>query len=334
MHGQIAHVQQLFHGYLLLMDEVNYFLDDMRYFITHGKFKFRENFKRTIGDSTRTYDKQKIGMHIKLAFTDQFGFYYGDRYSSPVVQKRLNPYLFYELNFKRLNIYIDFGYGHESNGQVISDPVTFYSIAKVTSGSDSIHQTTDFISRGWDYMGARIYKNIALGGAGKWCLTPDFFVRCYLYKGLLEGYQENYQSWESQWYGADFTRSQVSGLLGKVSLFNRYNLKNVFAFSRITLQGETGIADPFRNNSFKIFMSGNVLYFPMFFSYSYGYNIDIANYGVAIRVLLLGLSLIHTHSHLSANKTANRFYKKAGTKKSTRTEEASQFVIPNKQDNY
>jgi hypothetical protein len=243
-----------------------------------------------------------------VAFTEQFGFYINDRYSSPVVQKRFNPYLFFSFNpnhcskkaFWR-NLYTEFGYGHESNGQAIEDPATFASQVKNTQNkgttfATAVQEASDYNSRGWDYWRLRAYENIPLDGAGRHCLVADASFRWYLAYGFLEGKQENYRNWETAYgyTGAGLTRDQVSGLSCAVSYLHRTpddsSFHGAFNYTKLSLMYETGYKGVFEHNTLKVYAGFKMFFLPLALTYSYGYNTSLANYGVPVSSW--GISLV------------------------------------------
>src|SRR5690606_17589855 len=60
-------------------------------------------------------------MQLYLSFSGRFSQYIGTRESSPVVARSFNPTLFYRFWTSAEN-FLDFEYGHESNGQRINSP--------------------------------------------------------------------------------------------------------------------------------------------------------------------------------------------------------------------
>ncbi|WP_286235129.1 phospholipase A [Thalassotalea sediminis] len=112
---------------------------------------------------------------VYFAYTGQYDFYFGSRYSAPVISRQQNPGIFYKYEYEsRDSGYKSFslGYFHESNGQEIDDKPLFDN--KVDELLDKIcrdEQTdnclsdaynhkrarsmaTDYLSRGWDYLAA------------------------------------------------------------------------------------------------------------------------------------------------------------------------------------
>lgn len=222
-------------------------------------------------------------LHFYFSFTGRLGQYIGDRYSSPVVGKRFNPQFYFEYQPKRAgrkNSKFRYIYGHESNGQSIDSASVFYAAAKSNGGN--INQTIDYISRGWDYVGFTYVRDI---WSDKDNVSSSVFElqgdsRYYLNWGFFEGTKEEYRSWESAWYGHNYTRNDVSGLAMAATFFMPKTPTNkAFGFYKCRLAYETGITNSFTANSFKVMAVVRFLYLPLAFSYANGYNGDIAQYG-------------------------------------------------------
>ncbi|MDO6427545.1 phospholipase A [Thalassotalea sp. 1_MG-2023] len=125
-----------------------------------------------IGDEN-TIDERSQAVYF--AYTGQYDFYFGSRYSAPVISRQQNPGIFYKYEYEtRQSGYKSFsvGYFHESNGQEIDEERVFDnkvadildSICREESHesclSDAFNQkranamATDYLSRGWDYLAA------------------------------------------------------------------------------------------------------------------------------------------------------------------------------------
>ncbi len=219
-------------------------------------------------------EKARQNIHLNLAFTGRFGQYIGTRYSSPVVEKRLNPVLFLEYTPKNKykNMTLQLGYGHESNGQVIDDSVTFYKTAALSH--NDVHQTIDKISRGWDYVGTSIIANYFCVKMPNIVFEGDISLKYYLNYGVFQGKKEEYHPWERNWSGAAQTRNNLNGL----SLTFTCYIDSSF-INKIKINYETGIANPFYANSIKVLVGFKLGNFPIAFSYRYGYNGDLAQFG-------------------------------------------------------
>ncbi len=227
---------------------------------------------------------------FKFAFTGRLGQYIGTRYSSPVVGKRFNPYFFFEYRPACKNMFMSLGYGHESNGQSIDDSVTFMSSAN--SANSDEHQSIDYISRGWDYIGLGYLHNFHL--LANCISTFNGSLRAYLNNGLLQGPTEGYRVWERDWYGKRYARNEVSGISGTLiaDFVPRSNINSKgVRIKRIKLGYETGIMAPFLTNSFKCSITVNAMHVPLTFSYSNGYNGDLAQYGIRNNSFSVGLLL-------------------------------------------
>lgn len=213
-------------------------------------------------------------LHLNFAFTARFGQYIGTRYSSPVIEKRFNPYLFLKytpkVGFRNTSLIV--GYGHESNGQSINDSVTFFKTAGFPHYT--VNEAKDYISRGWDYYGSSIISDFFPHRFSKLIFETDVSVKYYLSKGFLQGDKEEYRSWERAWSGVRFTRNEVNGISVSITC-----LKDSSLINRISVGYETGIAKPLFNNSIKVLLGFNVGRFPLALTYRYGYNGDISQYG-------------------------------------------------------
>jgi len=219
-------------------------------------------------------EKARQNIHLNLALTARFGQYIGTRYSSPVIEKRLNPVLFLEYTPKNKykNMALQLGYGHESNGQAIDDSVTFFKTAALLH--NDVHQTIDKISRGWDYIGTSLLSDYFCVKNPNIVLETDVSLKYYLNYGILQGKKEEYHSWETAWSGADYTRNDVSGISVSFTCYIDSSLLN-----KVRINYETGIGKPFYANSIKLLIGFKLGNFPIAFSYRYGYNGDLAQYG-------------------------------------------------------
>ncbi|MDB5122346.1 MAG: repeat protein [Mucilaginibacter sp.] len=220
---------------------------------------------------------------LYLAFTGRFGQYLVGRSSAPVVGKRFNPVVYFQYHDADHKLFRGrFGYGHESNGQSIGDSATFYATVKNAQGSSPnralfINQTLDYISRGWDYIFVEGVRNWEDNGSVVG--VADVTLRYYLNYGLLEGYREEYQAWEHNWYGKNLRRNDVSGVRAS---FDWYVGNNGFSWLKwrdFRVDYESGIAQPFRYNSVKLLAGFNLFTLPFCVTYANGYNGDLAQYG-------------------------------------------------------
>ncbi len=162
----------------------------------------------------------KRSQAVYFSYTGQYDFYFGSRYSAPVISRRQNPGIFYKYEYdSRESGYKSFslGYFHESNGQEIDNKDMFDR--KVTELHDKIcrddpneqcltdprHQqeawamATDYISRGWDYLAAStkytMFHRRDLMGR-RIAVQTDFYLSARAYfnwqgLGFVSGREEN-----------------------------------------------------------------------------------------------------------------------------------------------
>ena len=231
-------------------------------------------------------DQESNIPRLYLAFTTRFSQYIGSRPSAPVVARRYNPELFMRVwrdgVHDRTNpSYWDFGYGHESNGQRISNSLAFQQALDNASvdGLPAI-SAREGISRGWDYLSVDWHK--------QWN-TPLLFnldgltethveYRHYLGDGIFQGKPEEYNDWEGDGL-ENRPRSNYNGLI----LSLQYNLRNtecndLLCFDKVEVIQQTGYARPFQNNSTQIELTTNFAGLPFYLWARSGYNSDLVNY--------------------------------------------------------
>jgi outer membrane phospholipase A len=218
--------------------------------------------------------KYRQDLHLNFAFTGRFGQYMGTRYSSPVIAKRFNPVLFFQYcpKNKFKNLTLQFGYGHESNGQSIDDSVSFFKTAALPH--NNINETIDKVSRGWDYVGTSIIADFFPKNKPKLIFEGDITVKYYLNNGILQGRKEEYQDWERGWKGANYTRNSINRLAVTFTCFI-----DSFFINKVRVGYETGITNPFANSSVKLLLGIKIGNFPIAITYRYGYSGDLAQYG-------------------------------------------------------
>ena len=245
-------------------------------------------FKPVIEAAARQFDvdPETHTPRLYLAFSTRFSQYIASRESSPVVARRYNPELFLRVwrdgSQGRANpSYWDFGYGHESNGQRISDlPALQLAQASAESNGDLAGSAREQISRGWDYVSIDWNKQWntpflpSLGGRTETLIE----YRHYVNNGLLQGKPEEYNSWEGDGLG-EKSRNYYSGL--KFSL--QYDLLDIacytlVCFNRVQLTHETGYAKPFENNTTRLELSTELLGLPFYIWGRSGYNNDLVDY--------------------------------------------------------
>lgn len=245
-------------------------------------------FKPVIEAVARKFDvdPESHTPRLYLAFSTRFSQYIASRKSSPVVARRYNPELFLRVwrdgSRGRTNpSYWDFGYGHESNGQRISDLSALQlAEANALAAGDPANSARERISRGWDYVSIDWNKEWNTPFLPNLDGRTETLIeyRHYLDNGLLQGKPEEYNVWEGDGAGAK-TRDYYSGL--KLSL--QYDLTNIacsgfVCFNRVQLTHETGYAKPFKNNTTNLELSTELLGLPFYIWGRSGYNNDLADY--------------------------------------------------------
>lgn len=227
---------------------------------------------------------------LGFGFTGRFAQYIGTRESSPVVGKRFNPFLYLEWHPKNVTVgdqcrwheqnTLRVSYGHESNGQAIATQDIFEAFANaivVDPGQDARRQARDYISRGWDYVGA---SWTASPNCGR--LTYEVAFRGYLNTGLMQGPKEEYRPWES--WGNTLRRRDVSGLAGALEWANPSNTgfgNPWLGIARLRLMGTTGITQAgfLQKGGVKASVGLRFLTLPLTISYADGYDGDLAQFG-------------------------------------------------------
>jgi hypothetical protein len=236
-----------------------------------------------------------------LSFTGYWGFYIGDRYSSPVVGKEYNPQLFWQHSFlcdpdralftpgpvfggsssgieprtresnpQPMSCYIAIGYNHDSNGQII-DSLDQYLAAQNAHGAEAAN---DSISRGWDYISisGKVQHSI---NSNQFSLYPQF--KYFLSDGLAQGPPEELHSWEHP--GDAKPRKEVDGL-GLIAKW-RFQLgspRNVFNDGKFAVRYGTGYQDAFKFSTVRIEAGIQFLQLPIVVWTQRGYMSDLSQY--------------------------------------------------------
>lgn len=214
-------------------------------------------------------------LQLYLAFTGRFSQYLGTRDSAPVIARRFNPELFFRMWSSEEN-YMDFGFGHESNGQRIHDETSYLlEEAAMVQNGDPAFFARDSLSRGWDYT--------AINWRRAW--TDNFATvlktRHYLSDGPLQGAREEYNLWEDGG-GKSRPRKRYDG----VSLDIQYNFNASrcllgtlpICFDKVQLTQETGYGALFDNNSTTIELTTDFFGMPLQVWGRSGYNSDLVDY--------------------------------------------------------
>jgi len=250
------------------------------------------------------------GPSVYFAGTVRAGQYLGTRPSSPVVGKRFNPLLavrFWgrdaQCELESEDNFLEFAYGHESNGQVIASRARFDQQIGVYRNQDratttpsgspgtvaeesAFRSARDNISRGWDYLGVQWARDRDVDFA--WAPQAKVALRArlnyFLPKGLFQGDAEGYNSWENDPQGK--ARDRVDGLSLRAALLapppdldQSVGWARPLRFERrYVLTWTTGYKDPLRFNTVKFEAGLNVYGLPLTVWYRYGYNSDLTDY--------------------------------------------------------
>lgn len=230
--------------------------------------------------------------HIYLAFTGRFSQYIGERDSSPVISKRFNPELFgrYWLDHTHGD-YLDIAYGHESNGQSIDTSAAYIARRNsfTTEGEDPDF-ANDYISRGWDYVGAtwKFQRKVPFTDNSKF--TGYLQLRYFLDDGFLQGKKEEYNSWENNPEGKP--RDRVDGIRLKLKYDTNFINNKVFKSNKLFFSLTTGYEDVFNYNTVRAEWAVGLWNVPVMIWASKGYNSDLVDYykkvdsfGIAIELV-------------------------------------------------
>jgi hypothetical protein len=231
-----------------------------------------------------------------LAMSTRFGFYWGTRPGSPVIGKSYNPELFWRFLTNphslsassgsptgRFGDYIDLGYAHESNGQVVHTPQQYQEELALLH---DLQYTDNFIHRGWDYVELNWRQlhayDIATLFQGKYFM-PD---------GLLQGQPDEYHAWEDNPQGKP--RREVDGLSMQVeypsaSVRIPVNTSVIVSRPNLTLRYATGDSQPFRYSTVRAEFGFQLLSLPLAIWAQRGYMSDLAMY--YLRVQSYGIEL-------------------------------------------
>lgn len=228
-------------------------------------------------------------LQLYLAFTGRFSQYLDTRRSSPVVARRFNPELFFRM-WSSGNNYMDFGVGHESNGQRIDDEASFLLEQDAfESDGDPAWFARDSLSRGWDYTAASWRR--------EW--TDNFATtlrtRHYFSDSPLQGPPEEYNVWED-----GGTKLRPRDRYDGVSLDIEYNFNAsrcllgsvAICFDRLQLTQETGYAAMFENNTTTLELTTDFFGMPLQVWARTGYMSDLVDYYNYSNSVGLGIELL------------------------------------------
>lgn len=242
---------------------------------------------------------------LYLSFTGRFGFYWGTRFSSPVIGKSYNPKLFWRwtpgktdpnntrpssvgsLPSVEYTQYFDFAYAHQSNGQTITTATQYEQEQKTQQRPQFAN---DYISRGWDYLEV-IWKR-SYGLSPSYPLSSYVDLKYFLNPGLLQGRPEEYKSFENDRQGKP--RRAVDGLSGLLEYqfpCRCTGALQTFSNPSLWLKYQTGYDTPFRYGTERLEAGIRVAGLPLAVWAQYGYLSDLANYyrkvtsyGIELRV--------------------------------------------------
>lgn len=228
-----------------------------------------------------------LDIYPYFAFTGRGGQYIGTRESSPVVGKQFNPVLSLRKWLTNMDDaskampdrYVELVYGHESNGQWISDGPTFLEVSKL---HNSFNEARDEISRGWDYVGLNYsWRGNLWGESEERSQRLQLKLSHYLDDGIMQGMAEEYYLWERD--GEGKSRDSVDGIEVRFD-FSYFGQDESFTEQMWGLSGRgavtwlTGIARPFDYHTIEV-EAGAMLYgFPVELWYRNGYMTDLTDY--------------------------------------------------------
>lgn len=210
-----------------------------------------------------------------FAFTGRFGQYLLTRESSPVEGKRFNPKLFMRYWLGGDRKYIDFGYGHESNGQSINRRQAFEDLEDEFEAKDEERDfARDSISRGWDYLELDFVGDYRLP-FWDWRYEGRVNLKHFLYVGALQGELEEVNGWEDM--GDGFERREVDGFTLTAS-FNTPFEKKDFDGKKFSLAYTTGLKGIFQRHTIKGSFTFKLFRIPLMIWAASGYNSDLVDY--------------------------------------------------------
>jgi len=227
---------------------------------------------------------------VFLAMSTRFGFYWGTRSGSPVVGKDYHPELFWRFLThpdgpsagssspdSRFADYLDLGYAHESNGQLVHTPQQYQNELATLQNAQ---YADNFIHRGWDY--AQLNWHQLYPGD----VATLFEGKYFLPHGLLQGPPDEYHPWEDNPQGKP--RRAVDGLSLQVeypseSVRSALNTASIFSRPNITVRYATGESQPFRYGTVRAEFGFQVLSLPLALWAQRGYMSDLAMYYLQVQ---------------------------------------------------
>ncbi len=228
-------------------------------------------------------------LQMYMSFTGRFSQYVNSRDSSPVVARAFNPETFFRLWGSEDN-WMDFGIGHESNGQRIHSEESFLREGDVfEANGEPRWYVRDSLSRGWDYT--------SINWRRAWTdnLVSLLETRHFLNSGPLQGREEEYNTWEDGGTQAR-PRNRYAGI--SLDLQYRFNASRCLlgtlpiCFNKVQLTQETGYAALFENNTTTLELTTNFFGLPVQLWTRTGYNSDLVDYYNHSNSWGLGIELI------------------------------------------
>jgi hypothetical protein len=218
-----------------------------------------------------------------VAFTGRFSQFIATRDSSPVLERRFNPSVFYRL-WRSDETWFDVGLGHESNGQSINTHDAFINEQdRYRNRHENIAWARDGLSRGWDYSFIGWQQSWSTGDI-EW--QSHLQLRHYLAHGPFQGDSEEYrEDVESDGPGPR-PRKNYDG----ISLNLQYNFDKShcyistalgtkgICFKQWELTQETGYAALFKHNTTTLELTTDFFGLPVQLWSRTGYSSDMVDY--------------------------------------------------------
>lgn len=214
-----------------------------------------------------------------LAMTTRFGFYWNTRPHSPAIGKDYNPKAFWRF-LPNLNTagttrnldYVDVGYAHESNGQIVHTQAQYQTQLSTAPQPEYANQ---FIHRGWDYP--------EIAWKTTWSHDVASFLdgKYFLPHGFLQGAPDEYHSWEMNPQGKP--RRTVDGLTAAVEYPSSkidvpsFSLPQ-FDWPNLIVKYQTGYDTPLKYSTARVEIGMPIFWLPVTFWYQHGYMSDLAMY--------------------------------------------------------
>jgi outer membrane phospholipase A len=269
----------------------------------HLEVFYSFKYRMTENKAFKCLDNNNYGF---LAYTGKFDFYTDifhetpdSRDSSPVINRLSNPELHYRVYLSPedkqsgfFNRYIDFAFGHESNGQTLD--VDSYEAFRDNT-KDGVH-FVDYISRGWDYWSFE-YKleydsKSDCGSKAFSCLYGHFYTRKFISDGPLQGAIDD----EIFWPTTINTDAQIENFDGLRLIFGKEHTSEPGnpPSRGYWITYRTGIRSAGKFNTFTINLRQDVSFFglfemPLYIKYFNGYGRELTTYHEKDTELSIGL---------------------------------------------